>query len=132
MNGMQKKIGELIHTIQNSKNKASKARKDIKSMPEYLKGQEQGNMKATECVLSNKEKELLYQYEKTGLTPDQLEALLEKLKGECWLCEHSKPYDVSPTRKLSVCELHIRENIVAQIRDKGCEYWRLKQFGKES
>lgn len=97
--------------------------KAIKSMPEYLKGQETANTGFTE-------QEQLYRYERTGITPNQLEALLEHLKGECWLCEHSKPYEVSPTRKLSVCELGFpdRTNTIAMIRDKECKNWKLKQF----
>ena len=51
--------------------KAVKARKAIRSMPDQLKGQEGANIKLTE-------QELLYRYERTGLTPEQLEDLLER------------------------------------------------------
>ena len=78
-----------------SLNKAVKACEVIKCMPDYLKGQEGANMKLSE----GNEKSLLYQYERTGLSPEQINELLEHIKGECWLCKHSKPYDISPTRK---------------------------------
>lgn len=94
--------------------------------PEELKPQETENMGLTEVL----EKETLYRYEKTGITPDQLEMLLEHISGECWLCEHSKPYNLSPTRKLSVCGLGYpnKNGVVAQIRDKECSSWKLKEF----
>lgn len=107
--------------------KAVKACKAIRSMPDQLKGQEGANTKPTE-------QELLYRYERTGLTPEQLEDLLERLKGECWLCEHSKPYNMSPTRKLSVCELGYPETpgAIAKLRDRECKHWKLKQNLKGS
>lgn len=113
-----------------SLNKAVKACEVIKCMPDYLKGQEGANMKPSE----GNEKELLYQYEKTGLSPEQINKLLEHIKGECWLCKHSKPYDVSPTRKLSTCELGFpsrkeqNTSPIAMIRDKQCESWELKEL----
>lgn len=99
--------------------KAENARKAIRCMPDQLKGQEGANMKPTE---------LLYEYEKTGLTPQQIRNLLKRLKGECWLCDHSKPYNIS-TRKLSVCDLGYPETpgTIAKLRDKECKYWTLKQ-----
>lgn len=115
--------------IRNKANRPIKMHIGIKSIGKHTKGKEQGNMKATERNMSNTEMELLYQYEKIGITPEQLNCLLNHLKGECWLCEHSRPYDLSPTRKLSVCELGVREDVIAQIRDKKCDYWRLKHFG---
>ena len=99
-------------------------------MPDYLKGQEGADMKPSE----GNEKSLLYQYERTGLTPEQINKLLEHIKGECWLCKHSKPYNISPTRKLSICELGYPDrkeqntSIVAAIRDKTCEQWELKEL----
>lgn len=121
--------GGMMYMIRNKANRPIKMHIGIKSIGKHTKGQEQGNMKATERNMSNAERELLYQYEKTGITPGQLNCLLNHLKGECWLCEHSRPYDLSPTRKLSVCELGVREDVIAQIRDKKCDYWRLKHFG---
>ena len=113
-----------------SLNKACKACEVIKSMPDYLKGQEGANMKLSE----GNEKSLLYQYERTGLTPEQINKLLEHIKGECWLCKHSKPYDVSHTRKLSICELGFpsrkeqNTSPIAMVRDKQCEQWELKEL----
>lgn len=132
----RQKESDTSYIVSNCPYLGDNARKAIKSMPEYFKGQEGANMELVE----GKEKELLYQYEKTGLTPEQISALLEHLKGECWLCRHSKPYDISPSRKLSVCELGYphREGTqhstkpIAQIRDKRCNYWRLKEFATES
>lgn len=95
------------------------------SLSDKLEGQEGANMKPTEaCECKAK----LLEYQRTGLTAKEIHVLLEKLRGECWLCAHSKPYDLSPTRKLSVCELgYLRKHgAVAQIRDKGCPYWVLK------
>ena len=98
----------------------------INYTPEELKPQEEANKAITEVS----EKELLYQYERTGITPDQLEKLLKHISGECWLCQHSKPYNLSPARKLSVCELGYpnKNGVVAQIRDKECSSWKLKEF----
>lgn len=113
-----------------SLNKAVKACKVIKCMPDYLKGQEGANMKLSE----GNENELLYQYEKTGLLPEQINKLLERIKGECWLCKHSKPYDISSSRKLSTCELGFpsrkeqNTSPIAMIRDKQCESWELKEL----
>ena len=111
--------------------KAVKARKTIRSMPDQLKGQEGANIKPSE-------QELLYRYERTGLTPEQLEDLLERLRGECWLCEYGKPYDLSSLRKLHICELGYPDRkednsrTIAQARDKSCRYWKLKQDLKGS
>lgn len=118
--------------------KASKAREAIRSMTNHLKWQEQANMEFTEPVESNDVlmAELL-RYQRTGITAEQLELLLEYLQGECWLCEHSKPYDISATRKLSVCELGYPDRKesntrpVAMIRDKQCSQWKLKHFTRE-
>lgn len=98
--------------------------------PNELKGQEGANMKPTEaCECKAK----LMEYQKTGLLPEEITALLERLRGECWLCAHSKPYDLSPTRKLSVCELGYPKarGTIAQIRDKGCIDWKLKDLKGE-
>lgn len=49
-------------------------------------------------------------------------------------CEcKAKPYDLSPTRKLSVCELGYPKarGTIAQIRDKGCIDWKLKDLRGE-
>ena len=136
-------IGKTISMTQNRKcpegadcpYKAGKAREAIRSMPEHLKGQETANMESTEAHMGNDVllSELL-RYQRTGVTAEQLELLLEHLQGECWLCEHSKPYDISPSRKLCVCELGYpdreKENTkpVAMIRDKSCSRWKLKHF----
>lgn len=118
--------------------KASKAREAIRSMSNHLKWQEQANMKPIDVkemnALANEE---LIKYQRTGLTPEEITGLLEHLQGECWLCEHSKPYDISATRKLSVCELGYPDRKesntkpVAMIRDKQCSQWKLKYFTGE-
>lgn len=136
-------IGKTMYTTQNRKcpegadcpYKAGKAREAIRSMPENLKGQETANTEPAEAKEINAlAKEELIKYQRTGVTAEQLELLLECLQGECWLCEHSKPYDISPSRKLCVCELGYPDREkestkpVAMIRDKSCSRWKLKHF----
>ena len=110
----------------NCPNKDVSVEEAIIYAPEELKPQETANMGLIEVL----EKELLYRYERTGITPDQLEKLLKHISGECWLCQHSKPYNLSPGRKLSVCELGYpnKNGAVARIRDKECRNWKLKEF----
>lgn len=115
--------------------KELKACEAIRSMSDEFKGQERANMESTESAQSNDILlgELL-RYQRTGVTTEQLELLLEYINGECWLCEHSKPYDISPTRKLSVCELGYPDREegntrpIATVRDKQCNHWKLKHF----
>lgn len=113
-----------------SLNKAVKACEVIKVMPDYLKGQEGADMKISE----GNEKSLLYQYERTGLTPEQINKLLQRIKGECWLCKHSVPYGTGFNRKLSICELGYPDRKeqntipIAMIRDKQCAQWELKEL----
>lgn len=119
------KDGEMKYMTHRKPGKAIVSRKARIYPPNELKGQEGANMEPTEaCECKIK----LLEYQRTGLTAKEIHVLLEKLRGECWLCGHSKPYDLSPTRKLSVCELgYLRKHgAVAQIRDRGCPYWVLK------
>lgn len=118
--------------------KASKAREAIRSMPNHLKWQEQANMKPIDVKEINAlAKEELIKYQRTGLTPKEITELLKCLHGECWLCEHSKPYDVGTSRKLSVCELGYPDQKesnakpIAMIRDKQCSKWKLKHLARE-
>ena len=139
-------IGKTMYTTQSRKcpegadcpYKAGKAREAIRSMPSQLKWQETANMEPTDAKEINVlAKEELIKYQRTGVTAEQLELLLERLQGECWLCEHSKPYEISSTRKLSVCDLGFpfkeEQNMrtVAQIRDRQCKDWKLKHFTRK-
>lgn len=122
--------GEMKYMTPKKPDKAIVSRKARIYPPDELKRQEGANMKPTEaCECKAK----LMEYQKTGLLPEEITALLERLRGECWLCAHSKPYDLSPTRKLSVCELGYPKarGTIAQIRDKGCIDWKLKDLRGE-
>lgn len=64
------------------------------------------------------------QYEETGLTPEDINNLIELLRDRCWACENGKPYRIG-SRNLTTCK-HL--NCVAATSNAGCPFWKLKHF----
>lgn len=75
-----------------------------------------------QIILEQREK--LGVYEDTGLTPEDINNLIELLRDRCWACENGKPYRIG-SRNLTTCK-HL--NCAAATSNSGCTFWKLKHF----
>lgn len=64
-------------------------------------------------------------------TNSQIEGLMQQICGECWCCEHGKPYrtQIGPKQmRLTKCTKGLQgDGVIAQVRHRDCREWELKQ-----
>ena len=64
-------------------------------------------------------------------TDKQIEGLVQQICGECWCCEHGKPYRTQigvKQMRLTRCSKGLQgDGVIAQVRHRDCEEWELKQ-----
>lgn len=66
----------------------------------------------------------LKKYEDTGLTPEEINGLIELLRDKCWACENGKPYKIGAPN-LMTCKYM---ECLAETANAGCHFWKLKHL----